>query len=353
MTIPLPLLITGITGVAGYNALAWFQQRFPGQVFGIRPHQTWQLVGPGILPCKLEDCDHLLSLFEQHSFRAVLNCTGNCALKSCELDPAMARRTNIDSARNIAEAVRRFDTRLVHLSSDLVFSGQRDGNYREDDPVDPVTVYGKTMVEGEHAILGAVPGAAVLRISLPMGPSFNGHAGAIDWILSRFRPQRPATLYFDEVRSATYVDDLSRVCACFLAGSASGLYHAGGPTPWALYQIGQIINRTGGFDPDLLKGCPRRDAGPMPPRAGNVSMDSRKLHRLLGSDPFRSWPCSTDLWPTPAPQPEATCPLEGIDLDWHRRRQPGERGSLERIAAWLYQPGDSARIPVAAGRAPA
>ena len=73
------------------------------------------------------------------------------------------------------------------------------------------------------------PGAAMLRISLPMGPSFNRHAGAIDWIQSRFRNGRPATLYFDEVRSCTYTDDLNRVFEYFLAGDEAGLYHLGGP----------------------------------------------------------------------------------------------------------------------------
>ncbi len=77
--------------------------------------------------------------------------------------------------------------RLVHLSVDLVFSGERDGGYVEDDPIDPVTVYGKTMVVGEQVVLEADPAACILRISLPMGVSFNGHAGAIDWITSRFK----------------------------------------------------------------------------------------------------------------------------------------------------------------------
>ena len=55
-----------------------------------------------------------------------------------------------------------------------------------------------------------------------MGVSFNGHAGAIDWIQSRFRAGRPATLYFDEVRSCTYTDDLNRVFERFLAGDECG-----------------------------------------------------------------------------------------------------------------------------------
>ena len=124
--------------------------------------------------------------------------------------------------------------------------------------------------------------AAILRISLPMGPSFNRHAGAIDWIQSRFRHGRPATLYFDEVRSCTYTDDLNRVFERFLAGRQAGIFHCGGPRPMTLYQIAQIVNRVGGYDPHLLKGCPRIDAGPMPPRAGNVSMNSDKLIAALG-----------------------------------------------------------------------
>lgn len=101
------------------------------------------------------------------------------------------------------------------------------------------------MVEGEKAILSISPNAAILRISLPMGPSFSGHAGAIDWITSRFKNHKPATLYFDEFRSPTYVEDMNDVFEQFLSESYSGLYHFGGPKNLSLYQIGQIINKAG------------------------------------------------------------------------------------------------------------
>lgn len=320
---PLPLLITGISGVAGYNALPYFLERHPGQVVGIRPTQTWQLTGPGILAVDTQDREGLFELFRTYRFRAVLNCTGNCALKSCELDPAMARRTNIVSAENVAAAAQEFGARLVHLSSDLVFSGGGAGGYVETDAVDPVTVYGQTMVQGEEAVRAADAEAAILRISLPMGPSFNRHAGAIDWIQSRFRHGRPATLYFDEVRSCTYTDDLNRVFELFLAGRQAGLYHAGGPRALTLYQIAQIVNRVGGYDPHLLKGCPRREAGPMPPRAGNVSMNSDKLSAALGGNAFQPWPLGEELVPT--------------DRRWHYERPAEERGSVEWLAARLYR----------------
>jgi dTDP-4-dehydrorhamnose reductase len=292
-------------------------------VVGIRPHRTPGLRGHGILALDAEDMDELRTLFDTYRFRSVLNCAGNCALKSCELDPSMARILNVATAASIGTNVRNHGARLVHLSTDLVFSGERPGGYTEADPVDPVTIYGKTMAEAEQLLADLAPEAAMLRISLPMGASFNRHAGAIDWIQFRFRKNRHATLYFDEVRSCTYVDDLSRVCEAFLAGNQTGLFHVGGPRPLSLYQIGQIVNRVGGFSSDLLRGCPRREAGPMPPRAGNVSMCSAKLRRTLGCDPFRAWPADDALLPT---HPE-----------WHRTRGTHERGSVRHIQELLYQ----------------
>ena len=50
------------------------------------------------------------------------------------------------------------------------------------------------------------------------------------------------------------------------------------PESLSLYEIAQIVSVVGGYDPSLLHGCPRIDAGPMPPRAGNVTMDSSKLN---------------------------------------------------------------------------
>jgi dTDP-4-dehydrorhamnose reductase len=318
----LPLLVTGVSGVGGYNALYYFRARYPGRVVGVRPSQTWQLTGPDIVPLDTEDVAGLTALFEKHRFRSVLNTTGNCALKACELDPAMAERTNVVSAVNLAAVARRFECRLVHLSSDLVYSGVDAGNYVETDPVDPVTVYGRTMAEGEAAVTGLDPPAAVLRISLPMGPSFNRHAGAIDWIQSRFRNHLPATLYFDEVRSCTYTDDLNRVFEYFLGSDADGLYHLAGPRPITLYQIAQVINRVGGYAPGLLKGCPRKDAGPLPPRAGNVTMNGAKLGRLLGACPFRAWPFDATFFPT--------------DRHWHFDGDGMGRGSVQLLTDHLY-----------------
>jgi len=352
---PLPLLVTGVAGVAGYNAFHHFRARYGRQVIGIRRKDNWPLRGEGIVACDGDDRQTLARLFDKHQFAAVLNCEGTCKLKSCELDPRLAQRVNVESVQVLLDTIRGTSTRLIHLSIDLVFSGTRGGGHVEDDPTDPVTVYGRTMAEAERLVLrelastpaegggscrarpepsaqaeatvhhqastAAASSAAILRISLPMGISFNGHAGAIDWIQSRFKKGKPATLYYDEVRTPTYTDCLNPLFAAMLARrDLCGLFHAGGPRRLSLYNIAQIINRVGGYDPQLLHGCPRADAGPIPPRAGDVTLDSTRLQQALGYEPFDPWPLDDEHVPT--------------HRQWHFE---GPRGSPELLAEVLYR----------------
>ncbi|HEY1601325.1 MAG TPA: sugar nucleotide-binding protein [Pirellulales bacterium] len=321
--LPLPLLITGIAGVAGYNALAYFQARYPGQVIGIRQQDNWRFQGEGIVPCNAEDPVGLASLFEKYQFRSVLDCAGNCALRACELDPELAWRINVDGVRNLVDCLAVRPARLVHLSIDLVFSGNGTGGHVEDDPTDPVTEYGRTMVASEQLIQAALPEACILRISLPMGVSFNGHAGAIDWIQSRFKKSRPATLYYDEVRTPHYTDCLNELCETMLSREIAGLFHAGGPRPLTLFQIAQVINRVGGYPPECLMGCLRAEAGPVPPRAGNVAMNCDKLAATLGYESFDPWPADPRFVPT--------------HDTWHYERSADEPGSFELLSQVLYR----------------
>jgi dTDP-4-dehydrorhamnose reductase len=81
----------------------------------------------------------------------------------------------------------------------------------------------------------------------------------------------------------------------------------------------------GGYDPRLLRGCPRAHAGPIPPRAGNVSMCSDKLIAALQGNPVRAWPIREELFPT--------------DRLWHFNRSAEEGGSFQRIVEQLYHAG--------------
>ena len=311
--LPLPLLVTGATGVAGYGALVYLQSRFPGRVFASVQETDLDFPAPDLIYIDLRDYSAVERLFDEHKFQAILDCAGNCALKACQLDPKIAWDLNVEVVRNLARYSRSRGIRLVHLSVDMVFRGREGGGYRDDEPPCPVNVYGQTMAAGEAEVADLDPYAATLRISMPMGVSFNWHAGAIDWIAYRFRANRYASLFYDEVRTPTYVDEMARVFRAFLGNNFSGVLNCGGPRQVSLYQMAQIINWTGGFDPEKLHGMYAEEYCPVPPRVRNCGMDSSKLQEILGFVPFSPWPAQDEFFPT--------------DREWHLRRPPEFQGS--------------------------
>ena len=156
--VPLPLLITGVAGVPGYNAMAYFHAKYPGRVVGIRQADNFRLVGPGVVACNAEDREGLARLFEQHRVRRRARLRRQLRLKQCELAPEIAWRINVEGVQNLLSQTVPRGLRLVHLSCDLVFSGDDGrGGYVETDPTDPVTVYGNTMAVAEEIVSGRRP----------------------------------------------------------------------------------------------------------------------------------------------------------------------------------------------------
>lgn len=311
---PLPLLVTGVTGVAGYGALAYLQSRFPGQVYGAVQETDVDFPAPDLIYLELRDYATIERVFDAYKFQGVLDCLGNCALKACQLNPQIPWELNVDVASNLARYTRSRGIRLVHLSVDMVNAGRDGGGYTEEEPPTPVNMYGITMAAGEENVAEIDPYAALLRISMPMGLSFNGHAGAVDWIASRYRANKPATLFYDEVRTPTYVDEMARVFRAFLANDFAGVLNCGGPRQVSLYEMAQIINWTGGFQRDLLHGMYAEEYCPVPPRVRNCAMDSSKLVKVLGYQPFSPWPDDASFMPT--------------DRHWHLNRPDDFQGSI-------------------------
>lgn len=122
-------------------------------------------------------------------FTDVVHCAAYTAVDRAEDEPELARRVNVDGTRHVAEAAADAGARFVSVSTDYVFDGRARTPYAPDAPVSPLSVYGRTKLEGERVTLASQPGALVIRTSWLYGA---GGRNFVSAMLERGR-ERAAT----------------------------------------------------------------------------------------------------------------------------------------------------------------
>ncbi len=280
------ILVTGITGIHGWPVYRMLAQALrPDHLFGIGPPKMKTPSGKNITPICIADSVQLGQVRDTFHPTLVIHAAGVCDLDVCEERPLWAHRINVDGCRAVVDTFGQH-SRICFLSTDLVFSGEHPpvGGYAEQHAADPVSIAGKTFLQGEQAI-AASPHWSILRLGLPVGKSINGDKGGLDWVENRFRKNLPVTLFTDEYRSMLLCSDLARSVVEFIVSGTKGLYHLGGPKAISLHELGTMIIRSGNYSPALLRGITRAQEINGPPRIGNVALNSRKVAPLLSCMP--------------------------------------------------------------------
>ena len=224
----------------------------------------------------------------------IVNASAYTAVDKAESEPDVARLVNAMVPGWMAQAAARHGAMLVHYSTDYVFRGDKDGKYVETDPVDPLSVYGKTKLEGERAVAAACPRHLIFRTSWVFG----AHGGNFLKTMLRLARERDAlSVVADQFGSPTSASLIAQVTADVLSqmlhASVSdprwGIYHlvADGETNWheyATYVIEQARQR--GVPIRVAQGNIARIATkdyPMPaPRPSNSRMETHKLRQAFG-----------------------------------------------------------------------
>ncbi len=171
----------------------------------------------------------------------------------------------------VAAAAHRAGARLVHLSTDLVFDGEQGAPYKEDAEPRPVSDYGVAKLEAEQLVARAHPQAAIVRTSLLYGkPGGPQEALAL---------RDDVTLYTDEIRCPTRVDDLAAALLELAAAGYAGPLHLAAQEAVSRYELGRILRAAAGADPDRVRGAPSPRSG----RARNVALDSAKAAGFLAT----------------------------------------------------------------------
>jgi dTDP-4-dehydrorhamnose reductase len=165
----------------------------------------------------------------------IVNCSAYNAVDAAQADEASAFAVNARGPAILADAATAAGTVLVHFSTDFVFDGEARQPYSEDDPVNPLSVYGASKLAGEVGVRRA-PRHYVLRVeSLFGGLGVRGHRSTVDHIAETLRAGGMVRALADRTVSPSYVPDVAQATRALLEGNApSGTYHcvSSGFTTW-------------------------------------------------------------------------------------------------------------------------
>ena len=214
----------------------------------------------------------------------IVNAAAYTAVDKAEDNIADAYRINRDAVDNLAKCAKRRGVYLVHISTDYVFSGDECRPHREEDPIAPRSVYGKSKAEGEQAIRDSGCHATIIRTSWLY--SEYGH-NFVKTMLKLGKERERVTVVYDQIGGPTYAGDLASAIWSVIEknGKSSGMnvYHFANKGSISWFDFAQAIMEIGGcncrVDAILSENYPAKA-----PRPACSVFDLSKIESETGID---------------------------------------------------------------------
>lgn len=201
----------------------------------------------------------------------------------CESDAARAHAVNGEGTRNVAAAAARHDARLLYVSTDYVFAGDRDGARVETEPVRPLSVYGASKLAGERAAADEFRGReGALTIARCQSIYGAGKKSFVDAILARARSGEPLSVVTDQRVSPSWAEDLATALSGLLSAGSTGVFHVANRGGCSWFECARTALDLVGLNEVSIRPISATELGRPAPRPANSEFDCGRLRRVAG-----------------------------------------------------------------------
>ena len=201
----------------------------------------------------------------------------------CEKEESMAFDINTKATQIIAQQCSILNTFLVYVSTDYVFDGNL-GMYYEDSAPNPLSVYGKSKLEGEKVIQTFSSDWCIVRTSTPFGLHPTKKSFPI-WVIENLQKQKQIDVLTDQFTSPTYVPSLSRMLIEISERHLTGIIHVAGASKISRYEMASLISDKLGLDGKLLREISINDIKWEAERPKDSSLNVSKAISILNHKP--------------------------------------------------------------------
>ncbi len=234
----------------------------------------------------ITDRKAVYTFVENNRIDTVVNCAAFTAVDKAESEPERCDLLNHIAPGYLAEAVAAQGGTMVQVSTDYVFDGRACVPYREEDATNPQTVYGRTKLEGEEAVIRSCAGSMVIRTAWlysTFGQNF------VKTMMRLGRERESLGVVFDQLGSPTYARDLAAaILAAIDKGIVPGVYHFTNEGVCSWYDFTRAIHRIAGINSCNVTPIHTADY-PVPAQRPHFSvLDKGKIKSTYGLE-IRWW----------------------------------------------------------------
>jgi dTDP-4-dehydrorhamnose reductase len=277
---PHGVLVTGASGLLG-SAVVRALVAAGRPVTGVVHDNPMTMPGARIMTCDLTAPGAPAGVVADARPVWIVHCAALTDVDRCEEDPSVAHRLNTEVPRDLARAADRAGARMLHMSTDAIFDGDR-GWYREEDEPRPVNTYARSKLAAEEEVRAALRDEAIVVRATIIGWGPRGKPRIAEWYLTSLRAGRTVTGFRDVVFTPVLVDDLADVFIGLMDRAAPGLFHVASSDACSKYDLGVRIARLFGLDEGLIAPGRLSDASLRARRPLDTSLRSDKVVRHLG-----------------------------------------------------------------------
>jgi dTDP-4-dehydrorhamnose reductase len=274
------LLITGASGLLGDKIVKLARRKY-----AVIPTHNLRQLQPDSLRLDITNAEDITSLFKKLEPDVIIHTASETNVDKCETKTENARRVNVGGTHNIALACASIDAKLLYISTDYVFDGEK-GNYNEQDKPNPINYYGVTKLEGEKQVTQNCQKYFILRTSVLYGwhPWKQNFA---TWIINQLKQNKEITVVEDHYNTPTLAENLAEITIEAVQKDLQGLYHASGNERISRYQFAQQIAKTFHLNPNLIKPIKMSQLTAwIAKRPKDSSLNTDKIQKQLKTEPL-------------------------------------------------------------------
>jgi len=220
------ILVTGAAGMLGRDLVAELSDGH-------------EVKGVDLESFDITEAGAVTRFLERERPELVIHAAAYTDVDGAEREPERALAVNSRGAENVARACRALDARMILISTDYVFDGNKGVPYLESDAPNPINLYGRSKLQGEILAGGALPELTVVRTAWLYGA---GGENFLTKILKAAASRPTLPVVTDEVGSPTWTVDLSRALKRLIEAGAFGpLYHLAGSGSCSRYELAEEL----------------------------------------------------------------------------------------------------------------